>query len=141
MALYFETKVKFDKIMENGSVKKVNEPYIVDALSFTEAEARIMEEVKAFISGEVAVVSVKKTNIAEIFRNDSGDWWYKVKANFISVDNKGCEKKMASYFLVQALDFRNALENFLDGMKGTMADFEIASISETQILDVFDYKE
>lgn len=141
MALWIETKVRFDKTMENGRVKKVTEPYLVDALSFTEAEARIIEEVTPFISEDFKVSAVKKTNIAEIFRDDSGDKWYKVKVGFITIDEKSAvEKRKASYILVQASDFKNAYDNFLSGMKGTMADFEIAAITETPIMDVFTAK-
>lgn len=138
MALWIETKVRFDKTMENGTVKKVTEPYLVDALSFTEAEARIIEEVTPFISGDFKVSAVKKTNIAEIFRDDSGDKWYKVKVNFITIDEKtAAEKRKASYILVQASDFKGAYDNFIAGMKGTMADYEIASITETALMDVY----
>lgn len=138
MALWIETKVRFDKTMENGTVKKVTEPYLVDALSFTEAEARIIEEVTPFISGDFDVNAVKKSNIAEIFRDDSGDKWYKVKVAFITIDKKtAAEKRKASYILVQASDFKSAYDNFIDGMKGTMADFEIVAITETAIMDVY----
>lgn len=138
MALWIETKVRFDKTMENGTVKKVTEPYLVDALSFTEAEARIIEEVTPFISGDFKVSAVKKTNIAEIFRDDSGDKWYKVKVAFITIDEKSAaEKRKASYILVQASDFKGAYDNFMDGMKGTMADFEIVAITETALMDVY----
>lgn len=138
--MYFLVNVRFQKIMENGKLKKVTEPYLVDALSFAEAEARIIEEVTPYISGEFTVSAVKPLNISEIFRNE-GDWWYKVVVAFITIDEKsGCEKRANSYMMVQAPDFRNALENFLDGMKGTMADFDIISISETKVLDVFDAK-
>lgn len=138
MALWIETKVRFDKTMENGRVKKVTEPYLVDALSFTEAEARIIEEVTPFISSDFKVSAVKKTNIAEIFRDDSGDKWYKVKVAFITIDEKSAaEKRKASYILVQASDFKSAYDNFMDGMKGTMADFEIVAISETALMDVY----
>ncbi len=138
MALWIETKVRFDKTMENGTVKKVTEPYLVDALSFTEAEARIIEEVTPFISGDFDVNAVKKSNIAEIFRDDSGDKWYKVKVAFITIDEKtAAEKRKASYILVQASDFKSAYDNFIDGMKGTMADFEIVAITETAIMDVY----
>lgn len=138
MALWIETKVRFDKTMENGRVKKVTEPYLVDALSFTEAEARIIEEVTPFISGDFDVNAVKKSNIAEIFRDDSGDKWYKVKVAFITIDEKSAaEKRKASYILVQASDFKSAYENFMDGMKGTMADFEIVAITETALMDVY----
>lgn len=138
MALWFECKVKFDKMQENGSVKKVNEPYLVDALSFTEAEARIIEMITPYISGEFTISAVKKTKISEIFWDESGDKFYMVKVLFITLDEKtAVEKKSASFILVQASDFRNALENFEKGMNGTMADFEIASIAETPLMDVF----
>lgn len=141
MALWIKTSVRFEKMMQNGTVKKVTEPYLVDALSFTEAEARIIEEVTPYISGEFTVSAVKKSNVAEIFWDESGDKWYQVKAAFITIDEKtAAEKRTTSVIMVQAMDFRNALENFLDGMKGTMADFEIVSITETPIVDVFKAK-
>ncbi len=138
MATWFECKVKYDKLAENGQQKTVTEPYLVDALSFTEAEARIIEEITPFISGEFKVTAVKRTNIAEIFWNEAGDRWYKVKVNFITIDEKtAVEKKTANFIMVQAEDFKSAFENFMAGMKGTMSDFEIASISETLIMDVY----
>lgn len=141
MALYIETKIRYDKVMENGISKKVTEPYLVDALSFTEAEARIIEEQSPFISGEFSVSAVKKTNIAEIFRDSTGDRWYNCKLAFITIDEKTAqEKRSNSHILVQASDFRNAYENLIDGMKGTMADFEVVSISETPIMDVYAHK-
>lgn len=141
MALWIETKVCYDKIAENGKLKKVTELSLVEALSFTEAEARITAEITPFISGDFTVSAVKKSDISEIFRNDDGDKWYKVKVAFITIDEKSaCEKRSYSHILVQAQDFRNALDNFLKGMKGTMADFEIAAISETKILDVYNVK-
>ena len=141
MALWFECKVRYDKLMENGMVKKVNEPYLVDALTFTEAEARIMEEMKPFISGEYSISSEKKTKISEIFFNEGGDRYYQVKVNFITLDEKsGTEKKTSTLILVQASDFEDALKNFLEGMKGTMGDFEIASITETMLMDVYPAK-
>ena len=138
MATWFECKVKYDKLAENGQQKTVTEPYLVDALSFTEAEARIIEEITPFISGEFKVTAVKRTNIAEIFWNEAGDRWYKVKVNFITIDEKtAVEKKTANFIMVQAEDFKSAFENFMAGMKGTMSDFEIASITETLIIDVY----
>lgn len=123
---------------ENGMVKKVNEPYLVDALTFTEAEARIIEEMKPFISGEYSISSEKKTKISEVFFKEGGDRWYLVKVNFITLDEKsGVEKKSTSQILVQAFDFDNAVANFKEGMEGTMADYEIGSVTETMIMDVF----
>lgn len=138
MAIWFECKVRYDKMQENGMVKKVNEPYLVDALTFTEAEARIIEEMKPFISGEYSISSEKKTKISEIFYNEGGDRWYLVKVNFVTIDEtRGVEKKTATLILVQASDFEDALANFKKGMEGTMADYEIASITETMIMDVY----
>ena len=138
MANWFECKVRYTRIVETGEQKKVNEPYLVDALSFTEAEARIIEECTPYISGEFSISAVKKTKISEIFWDETGDRYYMVKVMFITIDEKtAVEKKSASFILVQASDFKGALENFMSGMKGTMADFEIASITETALMDVF----
>lgn len=138
MALWFECKVRYDKMMENGAVKKVNEPYLVDALTFTEAEARIIEEMTPFISGEFSISAVKKTKISEIFFDETADKYYMVKVNFITLDEKsGIEKKSASFILTQATDLEGALNRFKEGMKGTMADYDIASIAETPLMDVY----
>lgn len=138
MALYIETKICFDKTMENGTIKKVTERYLVDALSFTEAEARIIEEQTPFISGNFAVSAVKKTNIAELFDYGAGDKFYNCKLNFISIDEKTAqEKRKAHHILVHAYDFKDALDNLEKGMKGTMADYEIAGIVKTDIMDVY----
>ena len=141
MANWFECKARFDKMMENGALKKVTEPYMVDALSFTEAEARIIEELTPFVSGEFSVSAVKKTKISEIFWDDSADKWYLVKVAFITIDEKtAAEKKSVSQILVAGSDFKGAYDNFMEGMKGTMADFDIVSITETQIMDVYNVK-
>ena len=138
MANWFECKVRYDKVQDNGSVKKVNEPYLVDALSFTEAEARIIEEQTPFISGDFTVSAVKRTKISEIFYDEGGDRWYLAKVAFITIDEKsGVEKKSNSFILVQATDFKNAVENFTKGMADTMADYEIVSIAETPLMDVY----
>lgn len=141
MSLWFECKVRFDKMQENGSVKKVNEPYLVDAMSFTEAESRIIEKMKPYISGDFTVSAVKKTRIAEIFFDATGDKYYMVKYNILTLDEKsGAEKKSAVYCLVQAIDFATALANFLESMKGTLGDYEIVSISETMLMDVYPFE-
>lgn len=140
MANWFECKVRYDKMLDTGIRKMVTEPYMVDALSFTEAEARIIEEITPFISGEFSVAAVRRTNISEIFWDETGDKWFKVKTNFITIDEKtAAEKKSATFILVQASEFKVALENFMEGMKGTLSDFEVASIVETPIMDVYKY--
>ena len=140
MSNWFECKVRFDKMQENGTVKRVNEPYLVDALSFTEAEARIIEELTPFISGEFSVSAVKRTKITEIFWDETGDRWYMVKVAYLIIDEKGNEKKSSTFIRVQASDFRGAFENFVKNMETGMADYEIQSITETPLMDVYRVK-
>lgn len=142
MANWFETKVRYDKTMENGAAKKVTDTFLVDALSFTEAESRITEEV-AHLSSDFSVSAVKRTKISEIFfdEDDAADKYYLVKVGFITIDEKSAaEKKSYSLILVQAPDFKGAFDAFIKGMEGSMADYEIASITETPILDVYKMK-
>ena len=137
---WFECKVAYEKIMENGAPKKVTEPYLVDALSFTEAEARILEEMKPFISGEMTIADIKRARLAELFFNENGDRYYKAKVQFITLDEKsGAEKKTSMQMLAQASDVKGAIAVIEEGMKGTMADYVIASVSETMIMDVFPF--
>jgi hypothetical protein len=140
MHTWFECKIRYEKVMENGMNKKVTEPYLVDALSFTEAEARIIEEISPFISGEFTVADIKRANYSELFDDETGDRWFKCKLQFVTLDEKsGAEKKTSTNVLVQAGDLREAVKNLDEGMKGTMADYVIASVAETAIMDVYPY--
>jgi len=137
---YYQTKIKYEKTLEEGKIKKVTELYLVDAMSFTEAEARIIEEMKPFISGEFTVAGIVPARINELFENEDGDKWFKAKVNFVILDErKGVEKKIPVYMLTQASNNVDADKVIREGMKGTMADYEIAAITETKILDVFKY--
>lgn len=141
MTQWIEVKVRYEKMTESGKTVKVTDPYLVDAISCTEAEARVVEEITPYICGEYNVLAVNKTKICEIFWDDAGDRFYKVKANSITLDEKtGAEKRSVSYILVQASTFADALANFNKGMEGTMADYEIEAISETKIVDVYRYQ-
>lgn len=141
MAVWFECKVRFDKMMDNGSVKRVTESYLVDALSFTEAEARIIQEQTPYISGEFTIPSIKKTNIAEIFPDDTADKWWLVKYNLFTIDEKTAnERRSPVYVMIQAANQQAATDSFNKGMKGTMADFEIEKVAETKIMDVYPTK-
>ncbi len=140
---WFECKIRYEKTLENGMNKKVTEPYLVDALSFTEAESRIIEEMTPFISGEFTVSDIKRANYSELFSSDeeAADRWFKCKLYFITLDEKsGAEKKTATQVLVQAADLRDAVKKLDKGMEGTMADYSIASVTETAIMDVYPYK-
>lgn len=135
---WFTCKVSYEKMLENGMQKKVTEPYLVDALSFTEAEARIIEEIRPFITGVFTVADIKRAHFSESFFNESGDRFYKVRIYFITMDEKsGAEKRTLAKMLTQASSVKEALDNFEEGMKGTLADYTIMGISETPIMDVF----
>ena len=138
---YFISTVRYDKIMENGLNKTVNEQYLIDAVSFTEAEARTIEELTPFITGDFKIHRLTKPKVSELFLDETAGRFYKVKVAFITIDEKtATEKKTASFILVQANDFKAAYDKFIDGMKGSMADYEIISISETPIFDYFPVK-
>ncbi len=137
---WFECKVSYEKMMENGMQKKVTEPYLVDALSFTEAEARIIEEIRPFITGEFTVADIKRARLSELFFNENGDRFYRIKVYFITLDEKsGAEKKTAAQMLAQATTLKEAIAVLEEGMKGSMADYTIASVTETSLIDVFPF--
>ena len=142
-AQWFECKVRYDKVMEDGIQKKVTEQYVVDALSFTEAETRIIEEMSAYISGEFEVVDVKKAAYKEVFFDDdnaASDRWYKAKLDFITIDERTeKEKRSRVTYLVQATNLNRAMKNVDTVMGGTMIDYDAASINDTKLVDVFEY--
>lgn len=141
MYSWFECKIKYEKTIEEGKIIKTNENYLVDALSFTEAEDRIITEMKPFISGEFTVANIRRIKISEMFPNENADKWYRCKVNYITLDEeKGVEKRVGVAMYVQANDLKNACESLIEGMKGSLADYEIASITETTIMDVYRYE-
>lgn len=137
---YFETTVKFEKTAEEGNVKTVTEKHIVDALSFTEAEARIIKEMQPFISGEFQVTAIKKIKINELFYAETGDKWFRGKIVFLNIDDKGNVKKTPATVFVNASDITQAKDTIHEKMKGTLADWELEAISETKIIEVFKYE-
>ena len=142
-AMWFECKIRYEKVMEDGLQKKVNENYVVDALSFSEAETRITEEMSAYISGEFEVADIKKAAYKEIFftEDNIADKWYKAKLQFITIDEKTeKEKRSTVNYLVQAGSMNGAMKNIDEVMGGTMIDYIIASVAETTLMDVYEYK-
>jgi hypothetical protein len=142
-ANWFECKVQYEKVMEDGLQKKVKELYTVDALSFSEAETRIIEEMAAYISGEYEVVDIKKAKYKEIFFSDDpmADRFYKAKLQFITIDEKTeKEKRQNVLYLVQAGSLNGALKNIDEVMGGTMIDYASVEIKETALMDVIEYK-
>ena len=141
--IWFECKVRYEKSGEDGTPRKVTETYVVDALSFSEAESRIMEEMSRWVSGELKIADLKIAQYKEIFFADSdlADKWYKAKLAFVTIDEKtDKEKKTTVYYLVNAGNINSALKNVDEIMSGTMVDYQTCNLSETQIIDVFEYK-
>ena len=142
-ANWFECKIRYEKVMEDGLQKKVTESYVVDALSFSEAEERIIDEMSSYISGEFDVADIKKAAYREIFFSDDemADRWYKAKLEFITIDEKTEKEKRSSVnYLVQSGSFNGAVKNIDEVMGSTMIDYVISSVAETKLMDVFEYK-
>lgn len=137
-----ECFVAYEKVMEDGMQKKVTETYVVDGMSFAEAEARITEEMSSYISGEFHVTNINPAVYGEIFfsEDDAADRWYKAKLQYITIDEKSeKEKRTNVFFLVQAGSFEDAYRNIYEVMGGTMIDYVVAKVEETKIMDVFEY--
>lgn len=136
--MLYECGVRYERTMENGMTKKVTELYLVDALSFAEAEGRVTNEMEPYISGDFDVVTIKRTNISEIVEGlSTADKLFKS----IIIDEKtGKEKKQAVHFIVRASDINNAHICVVEHMKGSVMDYEIATLDETKIMDLFRYK-
>ena len=136
---WYECKVKYQKVDEEGRQKAVSEIYMVDAVSFTDAESRITKELEQYAGlGEFTVASIKTTNYAEIIPNESGDRWFKCKAVFISFDEKtNKERRTASSMLVQATDVKDAYDVLSKALSTSIADFTIPAVQESSIMDIF----
>lgn len=143
MKEYIESNVKYERMTDNGALKKVTERYVVEALNFAEAENRLMEEVSCFSSGEFQVWDMKRTQFMEIFEttDESADKFFKVKISIITLDEEsGKERKTSATLLVQASDIPNALDRMRESMKDYMLDFDIVNVADTKIMDVYHYK-
>lgn len=139
---WFETKVKYQKTMEDGSEKVVSEAYVVDALSFTEAESAIIDEMSVYVSGELKVSGIGKAGYGEIFFSDvdDDDKWYKAKLQFITIDEKSEKEKRSNVtYLVQAKSLARALRYIDEVMGKTMIDYDVVGLNETKLMDVFEH--
>lgn len=140
MKKYFECKAKYRKTTDAGLQKIVTEPYLVNAISFTEAESRINEELVKYISEEFKVTNIKPSNYSEIHTFENADSWFKSKVVLLVYDEEtGKERKSNMYLLIQANDVENAYTNTILAMKNTMGEYYIPSVSETAIIEVFEY--
>jgi len=137
MKTWYECKVKYQKMMQDGKVKKVTEPYLVDAVSFTDAEKRINEMLGPYISSEFIITNIKIANYSEVHPNENGDRWFKCKITFVNIDEKGVERKSNTYILMQSNDAKETYDSIEELFTGTIIDFEISGIQESTIIDVF----
>ena len=143
-ANWFEVKVKYTKVCEDGREKKVSELYLLDAVSFTEAESRIIEELREMIQGDFCIEAIKKSNITELVEsNDANDdKWFKAKVAIIDCDSiSGKEKRANQYFLVAGSDVDKSLENLQKALSTYVVPFEIVQVGDSNIMDVFPYFE
>ena len=141
MNTLFECKVKYNKQLENGSIKKVTEKYLVEAVSFSDAETRFTEYITPYISGEFQICGIKIAKFSEVFDKKDGDRYFDCKVQFTMLDEKsGKEKKTSVKILVKADDIKEAMTNLDEGMKGTMADYSSVLIKETDIIDIYKYE-
>jgi hypothetical protein len=139
MRNWFICKIKYTKEVE-GKLKKVSEPYLVDALSFTEAEARIHQELEQIVRGEFSVDNIAKGNFADIFHYEDIETWFKAKVTYVTYDEEsGKEKKTSHQMLVTAHDVREAYDRLKESLKDLMVDFEIPMIAASPIIDIFPY--
>lgn len=139
---WFECKVRYEKTQEDGNDKLVNELYVVDALSFTDAEASIIDNMAVYVSGELKIANINPANYNEIFfsGNDDDDLWFKARLAFITIDDKNKEKRTYVNYLIQAKSIERA-KRYVDEVMGeTIIDYELKSLSETKIFDVFEHE-
>lgn len=142
MQTWYECKVKYLKIDQSGHERKVSDNYLLDAVSFTDAETRIYNEIQQLTNGEFQVTNIKKSNVIEVVPSDTGEWWYKAKISLITIDEEaGKEKKNTNYILVQANDPNHALEVLDKGLSYLLVPYTVTGVQLSPILDVFPYKE
>ena len=142
MGKYFECKIKYNKVLEDGKEKLVTEKYLVSAMSFTEAEANFIKEITPYISGEFFIDDISRADYSELFlsEDESADKYYDAKLAFITLDEKsGKEKKTNVNMLVRASDMRDAMNKLDEGMKGSMCDYQSVKLQENSLVDVFIY--
>lgn len=140
---WFEVKMRYDKVHEDGYEKKVTESYVIEALSFGEAEKTAIEFLGGYVSGEIQVVNINPMKFQEVFFNEQGscDRYYKAILQFITIDEKTeREKHTQVYYLVQASSFDNCKDTIRTTMDRTMIDYQVASVSETKVIDVIEHE-
>lgn len=138
MQTWFECKVIYVKIDDDGREAKVSESYLLDAVSFTDAEARITEQLKTMIRGEFVIDKISKSRIVEIFPHEDGEFWWKGKISIVTIDEKaGKEKVINNFFLVAADDLEQALKRLKEGLSYILVPYQVTALTLSPIVDVF----
>ena len=142
MNSWFTVRVKYTKQLENGTLKRVTEPYLLAAMTFTDAEARIYEELGSFIRGEFMVVGIARTDLSDIFQYEDSATWFKCKITYgIEEEDGDKKKKVAQNFLVSAADVKEAYVRMEESLAGLMIDYQVLSIVSSPIVEIFPYRE
>ena len=142
MNSWFTVKVKYTKQLENGTFKRVSEPYLLAAMTFTDAEARIYEELGSSIRGEFQVTGIARTDLHDIFQYDDAEQWFKCKVTYDRIDEDGEKAKTISQnFLVSAAHVKEAYERIEESLATLMIDFNVVSITASPIVEIFPYRE
>ena len=140
MQTWFECKAKYVKVTESGKEQTVTENFLLDAVSFTDAETRMIRELEQMVKGEFSVIDIKKSRIGEVFPYDTGEWWFKATINLVTVDEEaGKEKKMRTYYLIMADDIKEALERLDESLSYLVIPYVVSALAVSTIVDVFPY--
>ena len=138
MISWFTVKLKYTKQLDNGTLKRVTEPYLVAAMTFTDADARIYEEMGNAIRGEFTVSGISRTEVHDIFSIDGSNVWFKCKVSYESADDEGGKaKKINQYFLTEGTNVKDACENLIENLSDLMVDYKISSVAESPIIEIF----
>ena len=142
MQTWFECKAKYNKVSESGREQMVTENFLLDAVSFTDAETRMIRQLQQMVKGgEFSVTDIKKSRIAEVFPYDTGEWWFKATINLVTVDEEaGKEKKMRTYYLIMADDIKEALERLDESLSYLVIPYVVSALAVSTIVDVFPYE-
>lgn len=140
MQTWFECKAKYVKVTESGKEQTVTENFLLDAVSFTDAETRMIRQLEQMVKGEFSVTDIKKSRIGEVFPYDTGEWWFKATINLVTVDEEaGKEKKMRTYYLIMADDIKQALERLEESLSYLVIPYVVSALAVSTIVDVFPY--
>lgn len=141
MQVWFECKVKYVKVTESGKEQTVSENFLLDAVSFTDAETRITRQMREMVKGEFSVTDIKKSRIAEVFPYEDGEWWFKATINLVTVDEEaGKEKKLRTQYLIMADDIKEALNRLDESLSFMVIPYVVSSLAVSTIVDVFPYE-